>query len=198
MSRHADSLPAAYFERLYAEDPDPWKFATSDYERNKYAATLAALPRERYGRALDVGCSIGVLTRALAERCRDLVAIEPVPSALAAARERCADAPQVAFLEGAVPAIWPPGRFDLILLSEVVYYLDRADLSRLVGLVAGALAHLADIVTVHWTGETDYPLGGDEAAELFIAGLTATGAVRLDPGRSSRSAQYRLDVLRAA
>lgn len=198
MSRHADSLPAAYFERLYAEDPDPWKFATSDYERDKYAATLAALPRERYGRALDVGCSIGVLTRALAERCRDLVAIDPVPSALAAARERCADAPQVAFLEGAVPSIWPPGRFDLILLSEVVYYLDRADLSRLVRLVAGALAPLADIVTVHWTGETDYPLGGDEAAELFIAGLTATGAVRLDPGRSSRSAQYRLDVLRAA
>ena len=198
MSRHAGSLPAAYFERLYAADPDPWKFATSDYEREKYAATLAALPRELYGRALDVGCSIGVLTRALAERCRELVAMDPVPSALAAARERCADTPQVAFLEGAVPAIWPPGRFDLVLLSEVVYYLDQFDLSRLVGLVAGAIEPQADIVMVHWTGETDYPLGGDEAAGLFIAGLTATGVARVDPGRSSRSGQYRLDVLRAA
>ena len=32
-----------YFERLYARDPDPWRFATSEYERDKYAATLAAL-----------------------------------------------------------------------------------------------------------------------------------------------------------
>ena len=33
-----------YFEQLYASDPDPWRFATSDYERDKYAATLDALP----------------------------------------------------------------------------------------------------------------------------------------------------------
>ena len=54
MSRHAGSLTPSYFEGLYAADPDPWRFATSDYERDKYAATLAALPRRHYARALDV------------------------------------------------------------------------------------------------------------------------------------------------
>jgi len=63
------SLPPGYFDALYAASPDPWAFETSAYERAKYAATLDALPARRYRRALEVGCSIGVLTRQLADRC---------------------------------------------------------------------------------------------------------------------------------
>ena len=80
--RPARSLPTAYFDRKYAFDPDPWGFATSAYEADKYRATLAALPRARYRRALEVGCSIGVLTERLAElrACRvQLRARRPVP-----------------------------------------------------------------------------------------------------------------------
>lgn len=197
MSRRSGTLPVSYFEGLYAADPDPWRFATSDYERGKYAATLAAL-RPRYDHALEVGCSIGVLTRQLAERCRALAAMEPAPSALAAARARCAELAQVRFVEGTAPADWPGERFDLILLSEVVYYLDRADVARLAGRVDATLAPDGDLVLVHWTGETNYPLGGDEAAEALIAILTGTGRHRLDAARSRRHEQYRLDVLARA
>ena len=70
------SLPPSYFEALYASDPDPWRFASSDYERDKYAATLAALPRQLYRSGLEVGCSIGVLTAMLASRCRRLLAVD--------------------------------------------------------------------------------------------------------------------------
>ena len=34
-----------YFKGMYATEADPWRFVTSPYERDKYAATLAALPR---------------------------------------------------------------------------------------------------------------------------------------------------------
>ena len=77
-----DSLDLGHFEKLYERNPDPWRFASSDYERMKYAATLEALPKERYARALDVGCSIGVFTAALAQRCDHLLGIEPVSTAL--------------------------------------------------------------------------------------------------------------------
>ena len=195
MSRHAGSLPASYFEGLYAADPDPWRFATSDYERDKYAATLGALPRERYARALDVGCSVGVLTRALADRCDALVAMDPVRRALDAARSRCADSPHVGFVEGAAPATWPDGVFDLILLSEVVYYLDPTDGARLGERAGASLAPTGDILLVHWTGETNYPLSGDEAAERFIGELGRAG-LRIDGDRTVRRERYRLDVLR--
>ena len=39
MSRRTASIPADYFNTLYARDPDPWQFATSPYEAEKYAAT---------------------------------------------------------------------------------------------------------------------------------------------------------------
>src|ERR1700684_4665277 len=64
------------FERLYHESADPWGYRTSDYEREKYAATLAALPKRSHGLCLEVGCSIGVCTGLLAARCEHVVAID--------------------------------------------------------------------------------------------------------------------------
>lgn len=189
--RHEHTLPARYFDDIYAASPDPWRFTTSAYERAKYAATLEALPRPRYQRALEVGCSIGVFTRDLAPRCDSLVALDPAPAALDAARERCADHPHLGFVLGAVPETWPPGRFDLIVLSEVLYFLDSNDLARLAGQVSASLEPGGDCVLVHWLGETDYPLSGDEAVEGFVA------AGALTPVRQVRTDRYRLDVLRA-
>lgn len=191
--RRPTTLDPDYFKGMYATESDPWRFATSPYERDKYAATLAALPRARYASALEVGCSIGVFTHQLCPRCDALVGLDVVPSVLDAARARCADCPNARFMLAAVPGTWPEGRFDLIVISEVAYYLDRADLARLVARVEGAVLPEADIVLVHWLGVTHYPLSGDDAAEGFIAG--ARGFARVL--KQSRTAEYRLDVLRA-
>lgn len=194
MTKRAEgSLPAGYFEALYAREPDPWSFETSAYERGKYDATLAALPRARYGRALEVGCSIGVLTADLAPRCDRLIALDAAEAPLLRARERLAPLPHVAFARARVPAEWPDGAaaFDLILLSEVVYYLDAADVERLAGRVRDALAPGGDVLLVHWTGETDYPLSGDEAVQRFVAASPG-----LSPIRAERAERYRLDLLR--
>ena len=193
MSRFETSIPADYFNSMYAADSDPWRFAESDYEREKYAATLAALPRQAYSRALEVGCSIGVLTSQLAGRCTSLLAIDVAEAALAQAKRRCAGLPQVQFVQSRVPAEWPAGCYDLILLSEVVYYLDRQDLERLVACVRSSIAPGGDIVLVHWLGETHYPLSGDQAAELFTAASVGFAQIRFQ----SRTEAYRIDVLRA-
>jgi trans-aconitate methyltransferase len=191
MSRHSQTLSAEYFEGLYGADSDPWKFATSAYEREKYARTLAALPRSRYSSALEVGCSIGVLTNLLAARCDRLLAIDAAATPLEQARLRCRHHAHVQFAEMFVPAAWPEGQFDLILLSEVVYYLNEADVAALVERIAKALASRGTVALVHWTGETNYPLSGDEAAELF----TRLSKPFADLVRSERQPQYRLDIL---
>lgn len=191
MSRQTRSIPPSYFETRYTADPDPWRFETSAYERDKYEATLAALPRRRYRSALEIGCSIGVLTRQLASRCDHLFAVDVAETALAKAAIRNRDLGHVRFGLHQAPGSWPEGRFDVILLSEVVYYLDRADVARLVQRVRDTLTPDGDVVLVHWTGDTDYPLGGDEAAELFIEGSRSFLSVR----RRLRTEAYRLDVL---
>lgn len=183
------SIPAEYFEALYARDPDPWRFASSDYEAAKYAATLAALTRPRYRRVLEVGCSIGVLTERLAGRCDRLIAVDVATRAVEMARDRTRRLGHVEVTEARVPDSWPEGSFDLVVLSEVVYYLDAADVRRLAERVKACLDPDGEVVLVHWTGQTDYPLSGDEAAERFIA----AGAFKRV--RGSASDQYRLDLL---
>jgi 2-polyprenyl-3-methyl-5-hydroxy-6-metoxy-1,4-benzoquinol methylase len=191
MTRHVQTLNPAYFDAVYASDPDPWKFASSDYERNKYAVTLAALPKPRYLHALEIGCSIGVLTRELAERCDAILAVDVAQAPLREARRRCADLPNARFEQMFVPERWPEGTFDLILLSEVVYYLHEADVTRLASRVTESLAPGGEIVLVHWTEQTDYPLTGNEAADLFIAAVLKSAQVQ----RTGRYSHFRLDVL---
>jgi len=191
LTRASSTLSAAYFDAVYASDPDPWKFATSAYERGKYALTLAALPQERYASALEVGCSIGVLTRDLALRCDALLAIDAAQAPLLEAKRRCAELPAVRFAQMFVPQQWPDGAFDLILLSELIYYLSAYDVRRLASRVTRSLCRQANVVLVHWTEETDYPLTGDEACDIFIRCMEQTMKVE----RCDRLHAFRLDVL---
>jgi cyclopropane fatty-acyl-phospholipid synthase-like methyltransferase len=194
MSEPSQTLRPEYFDALYRADPDPWKFAASPYERDKYTLTLDAMPKPRYRSALEVGCSIGVLTRSLASRCHTLIAIDAAQTPLLEARRRCADLPGVRFEHMFAPDQWPDGAFELILLSEVVYYLSRDDVGRLAAKVTNSLAQGGSVILVHWTGLTNYPLSGDEAAAFFIERIGPACVV----DRADRYAEFRLDVLSRA
>ena len=167
MSRREETIAADWFDALYRSDPDPWRFRTSDYERDKYGATLGALRRPRYGQVLEIGCAIGILTRQLAARCDHLLAIDGSDTALEAAQRECASEGNVTFACRMVPDGFPDGRYDLIVLSEVLYYLVVADLTAVADRCCDALLPGGEIVLCHWLGETDYPLTGREASELF-------------------------------
>ena len=194
MSEPRQTLRPEYFDALYTADPDPWNFAASPYERGKYTLTLNAMPKPRYRSALEVGCSIGVLTQSLAARCDAVVAVDAAQTPLVEARRRCADLPGVRFEQMFVPEQWPDGVFELIVLSEIIYYLSREDVARLAARVTRSLPREGSVILVHWTGPTDYPLSGDEAAALFIERIHPTCVVK----RGDRYRQFRLDVLSRA
>jgi 2-polyprenyl-3-methyl-5-hydroxy-6-metoxy-1,4-benzoquinol methylase len=192
MTRRTRTIQPDYFDALYSADRDPWQFRTSDYERDKYAATLDALSRPRYRGALEVGCSIGVFTAQLAARCERVLAVDASVVALTTARETCAAHSHVTFEQATVPEQFPAGPFDLIVLSEVIYYLDAPDVHRLAARCCQALAADGEIVTCHWLGETDYPLTGVMASNLFALAMIK----RLPDHAILQWGQYRLDRLR--
>jgi trans-aconitate methyltransferase len=191
VTQRRNTFQPAYFDAIYAADHDPWKFASSAYEQEKYAITIASLPETHYASAFEIGCSIGVLTQKLAPRCGNLLAIDAAPAPLAEARRRCANLPNVQFEQMFVPDEWPGRSFELILLSEVVYYMDERDVGRLAQKTACSLRPTGNVVLVHWTGTTNYPLSGDEAVELFIEFIGQDVQIF----SRSRFDAFRLDVL---
>ena len=176
MSRHIDTLTADYFEGKYQSDADPWQFKTSPYEREKYDRTLDALSKPLFDRGLEVGCSIGILTSRLAKRCHTLMAIDGSKTAIATARATCPG--NVHLRIGMLPQDFPSGQFDLILLSEVLYYFCATDLQIVANQCCQSLATGGEIVLCHWLGKTDYPLSGAEASASFAAAVLKRLPVR--------------------
>ena len=187
-----ETLGPHYFEKIYQANPDPWQFETSPYEREKYLASLLALPLEHYHRGFEVGGSIGVLTRMLAARCDRLLSIDISPIAQRRARSRCSDQRHVVFQIMQFPRETPPQTFDLIVLSEVGYYLSERDLLIARDWIVHALQPGGHLLLVHWTPFVeDYPLSGDEVHDRFLE-VTPTPLNRL---YHARKAKYRIDVL---
>lgn len=194
MSTEKQTLPENYFNDVYQAKDDPWEFESSEYERKKYAATMAALPRPKYHNAFEIGCSIGVLTRLLADRCERLLSVDVAEAPLVKARARLQDKPQVTLHKLSVPNEFPEQQFDLIMMSEVGYYLAMPDLQRLQQEIISHLQAGGQLMLVHWTPVVhDYPLTGDEVHESFLK-LSGEG----QPFRRlyhQREASYRMDLL---
>lgn len=183
-----------HFQTLYDRSSDPWSFETSPYERNKYAATLEALGGRRYHNAIEVGCSIGVLSAMLAGRCTRFLGVELNEKAARRARERLAGRVSARVLVAEVPRTWPRDCYDLVVLSEILYFLSADEIEQVAGHVARDLQPGGDCVLVNWLGDTDTELDGEAASALFRERLATR--VTLDEIRLSRTDRYELRVLR--
>lgn len=144
------SAPVGRFADLYSSG-DPWSTG-SWYERRKRAVVAAVLPRERYRSGFEPGCGAGELTAVLAGRCDELRSSDPVPAAVARARAAVADRPGVQVDQAALPDGVPAGPLDLVVFSEVLYYLDDATVASTLDRALAASAPGADVLTVHWRG----------------------------------------------
>ena len=153
-----DDQRGSYFEQLYRQDADPWRVRQRWYEERKRALLLASLPQQHYRHAYEPGCGNGELTVELAQRCDRVLAADLSAEALLLARQRLLDAGQDAHVTLAhhrLPQDWPsilPGadKFDLIVLSEIAYYLSPEELARVVEHSIASLAPGGSIVLCHW------------------------------------------------
>lgn len=162
---------------MYENAEDPWGFTSRWYERRKYAITLATLPDERYGDAFEPGCSIGVLSELLARRCDRLLCTDVARDAVARAGKRLAGLNHVRVEQRRVPQQWPPGEWDLIVLSELLYYLSEPDSADVLTRARESLRPDGILLAAHWRHPVaDYPRQGDDVHRQLAA---TPGLVRL-------------------
>ena len=182
---------AASFDRLYRETGDPWNYETSAYEAEKYARSLALLPPRRFPRALEVGCSIGVMSEAIARRCDSLLGLDFAPTAIDRARAR--QIPGAQFEVAEVPKGWPDGQWDLIVLSEVLYYLSATMLDEAIDRVAESLAPDGACLIVGYLGPTETTLTARDVEARLLAALASSRPhhdIRRDAGSSWIAAAF--------
>lgn len=151
----AGTWDESVFERLHRSADDPWSVTTSEYERRKRRRTLDALPAARFARAFEPGCSVGELTAALSERCDEVLAVDVSPTAVRRARARTEDSPTVRIEQRGVPEWWPDGSFDLIVLSEMCYFLQPDTLRRLLSRTRDSLRPGGWVLLCDWRHPID-------------------------------------------
>lgn len=144
------SVATPYFDQLFAGNDDPWAFRQRWYERRKRALTLAVLTRPRYSSIFEPGCANGELSAELAPRCDRLVCCDTAAAAVALAKNRLLGFPHAQVHESRLPEQWPTGAFELIVLSELCYYLDADDLHRLVDCALASLTENGQLLACHW------------------------------------------------
>jgi SAM-dependent methyltransferase len=181
----AKTFDRDFFERLYERNADPWRYRSSLYEERKQVATIASLAQSHYAKTLDLGCSIGVLTQRLAAISDEVVAVDTSMRALTMARESCRS--NIIFKQAHLPGgDWGEG-FDLIVLSEILCYLQKPAIAVLARRIAQAALPGAECIAVHGTGYNGCSLSGDSVSECFQQALSGT------PLASYRTRHYRFD-----
>ena len=133
-SHATDRLP--YFESLYDGNEDPYGLRTRWYEERKRNVLLGA----------------GELTVALAARCDTVLAADFNAGAVASARKRTAGLANVRIASHQLPGDWPRDEapFDLIVVSELGYFLEAPAMESLAELCAATMTPEGVLVACDW------------------------------------------------
>jgi SAM-dependent methyltransferase len=135
------------FEAIYRESADPWASASPRYryQRLKCERLMALLPKQRFRNVLDLGCGLGLLSQQLAKCAEHVLGMDISSTAIGQARQRGAALSTLDFEPGDLLKLPPSfdGKFDLVVVSDVLYYLsplDRPTLSSAVHKIANLLS----------------------------------------------------------
>ncbi len=166
-----------YWESVF-DRVDPWGYR-NNYETVKYEQTLDLIRDVPIGRALEIACAEGEFSRRLAARAGHVLATDIAPTAVARAAAACADLDNCTFRQLDLLTDEPPGRYDLIVASEVLYYLEPDALRAFADKVARHLEPGGLFLTAHGNLLVDEPdrtgfgwphhFGGKGIGEIFAA-----------------------------
>ncbi|MCP5093912.1 MAG: methyltransferase domain-containing protein, partial [Chloroflexi bacterium] len=166
-----------HFENVFHQQRDPWKY-TCPYEQIKFAQTLSLLPAKSFDNVLEIGCAEGHFTTQLAPYANTLLATDISDEALIHASERCAGLEHVSFQEMDLRNGTLPESCDLIVCSEMLYFMDNElTMKQVAAKIAGALTVGGYLLTAHANLTVDdpnssgfsweHPFGGKRIGEIF-------------------------------
>lgn len=169
MSESPRHNAAAHFEALFSADPDPWSYRTKFAELRRHDLLIAMLELPMYRRTFEPACASGMLTALLARRSEEVIAWDGSANAVAHARNSMNDLPNVQVARNSVPSSWPDGTFDLIVLSDFLYYLPVEEIQAVAESSRLSLEDGGLIIACHWRGIAhDFLTPGGDAVHRVL------------------------------
>ncbi|SDB79954.1 Methyltransferase domain-containing protein [Raineyella antarctica] len=165
---------------------EPWE--TSWSERRHYDLVAAMLPNEFYGDVFDPACGTGELSAMIAARSEYMLATDLREEAVRQTLVRLAGFNADVFVMD-LRDDWPERRFDLIVLHELLPFLDPDDVG---GIVRRAVAYLVPdghLVIGHGRRSAS---GGANGDEISVRARSTPGTRLL---ASYQDPDYVIDVL---
>ena len=162
-----------YFDAMYTASADPYGLRDRWYEQRKRAVLLAALPHPRYRSAFEPGCGAGELSMELASRCDQVLAADFSDAALQSARDRARTVANLRFEAHVLPHSWPADAspFDLIVVSEVGYFLDAPAIDILAQRCAASLNADGVLAICNWRYDFDRRVISTDAVHAAFADI---------------------------
>jgi hypothetical protein len=173
-----------WLDDFYDRDPG------ASYELRKYGDLLDSLEGRRFRRGWEIGCSTGDFTGQLAGFCDELLATDISPVAVSRARARLARRRSIRIERRSFPQDGIVEPADLIVCSDVLYYLDESLLRLAVARIEGSLRPGGTFVAVHCRGEPGVILDGDEVHGTLLRRFFAAGWIHARSERRTGIGPY--------
>jgi SAM-dependent methyltransferase len=120
-----------YFEEIFTKE-DPWRYFSCEYEKRKYVRQIEAVTQYALHpqNILEIGCAEGAHTLMLARAFPEasILGIDISKTAVKRAKENCKCCQNINIIEADIiklfkQAYFPENTFDVIVQSELLYYL---------------------------------------------------------------------------
>lgn len=122
-ARATATTTARRFFRDLWRDGDPWNLDGAALDQRRYLRQADLLSDRTYDRALEIGCAGGSFTEHLAPLCSSVLALDIADAAVARAQQRGLDGVEFRVADVMHTDVAADGPWDLVVLTETVYYL---------------------------------------------------------------------------
>jgi SAM-dependent methyltransferase len=179
------------FEHVFQSNADPWRTFSDHDEALKRAAIVRAIGAMPIGRVLELGAGNGSNSVAIAGRALWLDATEGTNSGVGLISRVLADHRRARVLRLVLPARFPRPVYDVVVIAELLYYLQPRDMNAVARAVGRALRLGGRLVLAHH--RIDFHDFAQHAAGLHDRFLGATGR-RWRPVAKLRTRRWRVET----
>jgi len=127
-----------YFDLKYKKR-DPYGIYKHAYD-TRYKDMLTLIGPRRFHRALDIGCGEGMFSAMLLDRCNYVEGIDISKSAIVRARKEFRGISALSFFHSDALKLNSFNKYDLLVLAEFLYYLNKHQLKKFIDELAHGVA----------------------------------------------------------